>query len=503
MPAEQLAEEDSLYEHIYGMCQHARKTLIFANQRAEVEKTVVGLRLLAAEHRTPDIYHVHHGSIAAPLREAAEAAMRDPERPACTAATVTLELGIDIGQLDQVLQINATHSVSSFVQRLGRSGRRGTPAKLFFYCKEEAPGPNATLGQRMPWDLLQTIAIVQLYVEERWIEPPQMPRLPFSLLYHQTMSTLMAATELTPAQLAQRVLTLAPFANISQEQYRELLRHLIVTKQLEQMETGALIIGLEGEKVVNNYRFYATFEDERSIRVIAANREIGAIDAIPELDSSIRLAGHTWRVVRVEAEQKIVFVQQAKGRATTMWSGGGAEIHTRVLERLRQVLQEDVVYTYLHPRAAQRLAQARSLADHTGIAHSSILPQSQNRAMLLPWCGTRTFRSLALILGQNGIKIERMNSPFYLEVSQANDGHDSFQAELQRLVASGANPHAMAAGMPEVELQRNKYDRFVPTNLLRQAFLQDALDVEGAEAVLKRINTITKSNPTSYARRES
>ncbi len=376
--AEQLAEEGSIYTHIYGMCQGARKTLIFANQRAEVEETAANLRSLADERGTPDIYHVHHGSIAASLREDAEAAMRDPDRPACTAATVTLELGIDIGQLDQVLQINTTHSVSSFVQRLGRSGRRGNPAKLFFYCKEDEPPSNATLGQLMPWDLLQTIAIIQLYVEERWIEPPQMAQLPFSLLYHQTMSTLMAATEFTPAQLAQRVLTLSPFADITQQQYRDLLRHLIEIKQIEQMETGSLIIGLDGEKVVNNYRFYATFEDERSIRVVAANREIGAINAIPEVDSSIRLAGHTWRVVRVEAEQKIVYVQRAKGRATAMWSGGGAEIHTRVLERMRQVLQEDIVYTYLHPRAEQRLAQARALAKHTGMAESSILRQSQN-----------------------------------------------------------------------------------------------------------------------------
>src|SRR5690606_21232819 len=144
-------------------------------------------RRRAERNKTPDIYHVHHGSISAPLRETAETAMQEPDQPTCISATVTLELGIDIGQLDQVLQVNATHSVSSFVQRLGRSGRRGDPARMFFYCREQIPDDKASLGKRIPWNFLQTIAIIQLYLEEKWIEPPEVPHLPLSFLYHQTM----------------------------------------------------------------------------------------------------------------------------------------------------------------------------------------------------------------------------------------------------------------------------------------------------------------------------
>ena len=81
-----------------------------------------------------------------------------------------------------------------------------------------------------------------------------------------------------------------------------------------------------------------------------------------------------------------------------------------------------------------------------------------------------------------------MNSPFYLEILQANDTHEEFQATVQRLSTSAPDPQAMAAAVPEFELQRNKYDRFVPTNLLRQAFLQDALDIEGATASLRRLS---------------
>ena len=284
-----LEDETALFNHMYGLCSRVRKTLMFANSRRMVEETAAALRQIAAAQRAPDVYFAHHGSIAAPMRLAAEDAMRDPTRPACVAATVTLELGIDIGQLDQVLQIDATYSVSSFVQRLGRSGRRGGPARMFFYSTDVEPRPQASLCELIPWKLLQSIAIVQLYAEERWVEPPLLPQLPISLLYHQTMSVLAAATELTPPQLAQRVLTLSPFAGVTQEQYRTLLLHLVETKHLEQTETGSLIVGLEAEKIVNNYRFYATFEDERGVRVLAQGEEIGTIPQLPEVEDRIRL----------------------------------------------------------------------------------------------------------------------------------------------------------------------------------------------------------------------
>lgn len=189
----------------------SRKCLIFANNRAETESLIANLRQIQEAERQPDIYHVHHGSISAALREAAENAMRDPFAPAVSAATVTLELGIDIGQLERVIQLGSPFSVSSFLQRLGRSGRRRSPSEMWFVCSEVAPVAKDILPAQIPWELLQCIAIIQLYLEERWLEPIRPTKYPFSLLYHQTMSTLAASGELSPAALAQRILTLPPF----------------------------------------------------------------------------------------------------------------------------------------------------------------------------------------------------------------------------------------------------------------------------------------------------
>ena len=98
---------------------------------------------------------------------------------------------------------------------------------MWFVMREEQPEARAMLPETVPWELLQGIALVQLYAEERFVEPPRLDRLPYSLLYHQTMSTLASSGELTPAALASRVLSLNYFRNISKDDCRLLLRHLL------------------------------------------------------------------------------------------------------------------------------------------------------------------------------------------------------------------------------------------------------------------------------------
>ncbi|MYA91953.1 MAG: DEAD/DEAH box helicase, partial [Chloroflexi bacterium] len=386
------------YEHMHALTRSAAKTLIFANSRNEVEAIGLALRNISEREKLPDTYHVHHGNISAALREGTEDAMRKPDAPACVAATVTLELGIDLGQLDQVIQVNATHSVSSFVQRLGRSGRRGgKPARMFFYCTEEDDDP-AHIGAEMPWNLLQTIAIIQLYVEEKWIEPPLIPRLPTNLLYHQTMSIVYAHTELKPPQLAQRVLSLSPFAQVSPDHFRALLRHLLEIDHLQLAENGGLIIGYSAEKLVNNYRFFAVFPDKIEYRVREKTREIGTIQMLPEVDDSFLLAGRVWRVLHINYEQGIVEVELAQGIAGNLWKGEGPDIHSRVLQRMRQLLQSDDEPIYLKERAKPRLRLARATAQRADLLDNALLPLANERFLLLPWCGSRQFVTLMELL---------------------------------------------------------------------------------------------------------
>lgn len=474
-----LSNETDYYKHLHSMTQRVPKTLIFANARAVTEEIIMNLRQISARNHKPSIYHVHHGSISAPLREAAESAMKDEDQPACAAATVTLELGIDLGLLDQVIQVNSTHSVSSFMQRLGRSGRRGGSSRMFFYSTEQA-GEKRHLGEELPWNLLQTIAIIQLYAEEKWIEPPEVPTMPFSLLYHQTMSIIKSHSELLPQQLAERVLTLSPFKAITQDHFRRLLRHLLDIEHLEQTEQGRLIIGLAAERIINDYRFYAVFEDSTEYRVRDMSHEIGTISGPPNPDDTIRLAGYIWRVLRVYEDEKVIEVERARGQSATFWTGAGnAALHSRILRKIRQILSARDNYAYLLAGARQRLRVAREAAKSSQLNETSVLPLAPNRFLVFPWCGTLQFDTQIALIERAGIHPARSCSPYYYELEFKADDAEVLKHELLALCKN--TPGALDLSQQASAVYRQqKYDRFVPTDMLREAFAFDYLDIPGA-----------------------
>lgn len=485
-PEESESAADAFYRYIYN-ASRGRKCLIFANNRAETESVTAMLRQIAERERQPDVYHVHHGSIAAPLREAAERAMREPDVPAVTAATVTMELGIDIGQLDRVVQLQAPFSVSSFLQRLGRSGRRGQPGEIWVVCHEEEPGSDHSLPEQIPWQLLQSIAIIQLYIEERWIEPIPPVQYPFSLLYHQTMSTLAAMGELAPAALAQRVLTLPPFRRISPDDFRILLNHLVEIDHIQQTEERGLIVGLAGERVVDNFRFYAVFPDNEEFAVREQGREIGSIIMPPPPGERFGLAGRTWEVIEIDTKRRTVFAKRVGGRARAHWTGSGGNIHSRVLERMQRVLTEGSVYPYVQQRARERLEQARGLARNTGLAENCIIPLGGNTVCILPWMGTIAYRTLERALRQicsdslGIIQSSGGQTPYYLTVN-LQAGLDLLAKAIRDLAHTQITADDLVGADEAPQLA--KYDEFVPSTLLRKALAADWLDVAEMQSLI-------------------
>lgn len=479
-------ETDEMFEHMAKLVNSSRKTLIFANSRNDTEEIIHNLRRLAdVEAGDEDGYYVHHGSISTALRERAEQDMRDPEKKACVAATITLELGIDIGNLDQVLQLNSTSTVSSFVQRLGRSGRRGSTAKMFFYSSEDELNPDATLGESMPWVLLQTIAIIQLYIEDKWIEPPDVPTLPTSILYHQTLSVITSQTELTPSELAEQVLSLSPFKQVSFDHFRELLHYLLEIEHLQLIDGGGLIIGIAGERLVNNYRFYATFEDEISYLVREGTREIGSIQSLPIVGDRFRLAGRAWKVIDIDEDKKSIQVERVRGKAQTYWTGGDRTIHTRIAQRIRGVLEERTIYSYLHTRAINRLEDARKLAQSSGMTRESILELGGNKFMLLPWQGTREMNTIKLLLEHGGIKIYPQVHPFYLEAEIGS--LYLLKQRIKSILHDIPQPNELIEKLPHHMLQINKYDRYIPESLLRKAYCSDRINIKSALESLEEL----------------
>ena len=144
-------------EYLFKMTMD-KKTIIFTNSREETEFLISNLREIALKNKAPDVYRVHHGNVSALLREQTEDEMKSSEEKIVTGATVTLELGIDIGSLDQVVQVGAPGNVSSFAQRLGRCGRRGQIAQLLFTFVEDVQiTATDTLGP-INWNFIRLIA---------------------------------------------------------------------------------------------------------------------------------------------------------------------------------------------------------------------------------------------------------------------------------------------------------------------------------------------------------
>lgn len=464
------------------------KTLIFVNTRASAEVVAYGLRQTAKQHGTDDIYHVHHGSIDKSLRKLAEQAMQEPDSPACTIATVTLELGIDIGQLDQVMQINAPHSVSSFLQRLGRSGRRNQPSRMFFCCFDGEQEGQLSGINVLPWDLLQSIAIIQLYLEERWIEPPEIPQHPFSLLYHQVISIIAGSTQISPPDLAERVLTVPAFSSITPDHLRDLLRHLISIEHIEVLDSGNLIVGRKAEPLLNDYRFYAVFQDRVDFQVWHGSNLLGSIHDLPRVGERILLGGRIWRVRGVEPESYRVHVEPSSGAAQGMWHGSGPRIHSKVIQKIRSILVDTTIYPYLLSEARERLEFARETARSEGITSQSVIEQREGEFLILPWTGTRAFETILAVLEFQGVALGRVRRPFWFQVRAAgNQSPDDIRKCLQSKIHSLRSARDLLESFDERMLMNGKYDRFVPTNLLIQAAESDWLDLDSARQAMNRL----------------
>lgn len=480
-----------IFEHTRG-----RKCLIFTNSREECEALCQSLRQYCEANHEPDRFLIHHGNLSASYRESAEEEMKDDDSLLSVCATATLELGIDIGRLERAFQVDAPFTVSGFLQRMGRTGRRGDPCEMWFVMREDHPEPRAMLPQLIPWYLIQGIALVQLYIEERFVEPPRTQRLPYSLLYHQTMSTLASCGEMTPAELATRVLTLSSFHLITQDDYRILLRHLIKIGHIDQTENGGLIVGPEGERVVNNYKFYAVFQENVEYAVRAGAEELGTIVKPPPIGDKIAIAGRVWVVEEVDHRRREVCCTLVKGNIPAYFGDVAGDIHTRILERMYGVLKEQNSYPYLMRHAVCRLQEARESFAKSGMRDHPLVHLGRNMWALFPWLGSYAFLALERLLKirckqRLGLKGLDSLRPYYLQFTMKVSASDFY-----RIMAEEAEQDfdPLELVYPNEVPNFEKYDEYVPAELVRKGFALGVLDVEGMKQRVRSWSRYVKDN---------
>ena len=474
-----------IFEHTRG-----KKCLVFTNSREECESVCQQLRQYCEVNHEPDRFLIHHGNLSASYRESAEEEMKDDDSLMSVCATATLELGIDVGRLERAFQIDAPFTVSGFLQRMGRTGRRGDPSEMWFVMREDHQEARAMLPDSIPWYLIQGIALVQLYIEERFVEPPRLDRLPYSLLYHQTMSTLASHGEMTAGELASRVLTLSCFQRITQDDYRLLLRHLLEIDHVNRTENGGLILGLEGERIVNNYKFYAVFQENVEYTVRSGSEQLGTIVKPPPVGDKIAIAGRVWVVEEVDHKRRELFCTLVKGNIPAYFGDVAGDIHTHILERMYRVLGEDRQYRYLMPHAVCRLADARETFRKSRMADRPLVHLGGRMWALFPWVGTYAFlameRFLKLRCGKRlGLKGLQSSRPYYMQFTMQVS-----EAEFYEVVCEEAAKDFDALELvyeKEVPVFE-KYDEYVPEELVRKGFACGVLDLEGMRQRVKSWN---------------
>ncbi len=473
---------DPGYEFLYDAVD-GRKALVFSNSREETEYVTATMRQIAKARGDGDIFLIHHGNLSASLREDAELKMKDESvLQAVTCATVTMELGIDIGRLERVTQIGAPTTVSGFLQRLGRSGRRGTPPEMLMLYREEIPLPNAPLPQLIPWELLRGIGIVELYSSERFIEPPTVKKMPLSLVFQQTLSILASRGEMTAKVLAEHILSLPPFTAISKEDYRELLVSMINNGYIEMTEEKGLIIGLAGERIINSFKFYALFKDSEDYTVRCASEEIGTITTPPPVGDRFALAGRVWEVIESDISRKLIFVKPVDGKMEISWPGDGGEIHTKLVLAMREVLFNNKKYSFLGDNAAERLENARQVAANAGMDEKMLVFLGGQSYVLFPWLGTRSFRTLKRFLKKNsdelGIFDIQSEGCSYITFKSKSDAGNNLLGNIRSIIERedgiDTNTLVFDGECPVFD----KYDEYIPPELLRRAYAHDRLSTE-------------------------
>lgn len=357
------------------------KRLVFCDSRSSAEQLTSMLR--AQEVRT----FLSHASLSHSERKLAETAFAE-EKDCVIVATSTLELGIDVGDLDHVIQIDAPATVSSFLQRMGRTGRRdGARRSCLFLCTNDD-------------SLMLAMGICRLW-GQAWVEAAYPPPEPWALVAQQAMvATLERAQWPRPELIA---LLCGAFPESSRQGITDVIDHMVACSYL--MDThGVLQIGPATEKQFGRAHYkdlLASFSGTQLLLGRYGSAEVGYIDptmlAGDKPPHLLLLAGKSWRITEVDWKRQTVWLEPTKEGGTARWTGSGRtvsrEIAQGILRALRQGASE---HTVISKRARIELEQVcQDLPDAANDGALSVTRNDAGTTRLWTFDGTRANRTIS------------------------------------------------------------------------------------------------------------
>ena len=332
---------------VISALHRGEKRLVFADSRSRVEELAAALR---AEGTT---VFVSHSSLSRDDRRQAERAFSE-SRDCVIVATSTLELGIDVGDLDQVLQIGAPRTVASLLQRVGRTGRRaGTKRNCLFLATTDM-------------ELLQALALVKL-ARAGWVEPLQAPAQPLNLLAQQLLARVLAEGRVGRSDWPGPLDQVVALAGLDQT-VPEMVLDTMVNRSMLMEDAGLVSIGTVGEREYGRRNFMdvtSLFLAEPLLSVRWGQRQLGSVDpsslaSRDEGRATLLLGGHAWGVRDVDWDRRIVWVEPADEPGRSRWSGGGAALSIDVCHAIRDVLVEPAdLDDAMTGRAVAKLSELR------------------------------------------------------------------------------------------------------------------------------------------------
>jgi ATP-dependent helicase Lhr and Lhr-like helicase len=470
-----------LFRHLRG-----KHNLVFTRSRSDVELYADLLRRLSDKAGVPNEFYPHHANLSRGERELLERRLRDDAVPTTAICTSTLELGVDIGEVESVAQIGAPASVSALRQRLGRSGRRtGKPAIMRIYVTERSWSRDMHPVDTLRCELVQAIAMVQLLVEG-WCEAPRSPSLHLSTLVHQILALI---AQLGGCSVQRTYATLCrggPFVEVGPALFGQVLRAIGAKKAglIEQMEDGTLLLGEIGERLVEHHDFYSVFETPRQFRIIYNGKELGALPVVTPLlpDMSIIFSGRRWRVLEVHHERATAIVVPSNTGVPPHFGGEGTGLDSAIVSKMREIYECNDVPAFVDPVARRLLSEARDTYQMLALSRTRIIDRDGD-TLLFPWASATTANMLALALRATGLSA----SVKHVVISVDRTRADHVRSCLE-LLASGDTP--VVASLTQRSNQ--KYDRYLPRELMAAA-LADETKLEALCAIVRRIVTNSDS----------
>lgn len=387
------------------------KALIFPNSRGRVEEVSVKLKKISDRVQGHSNYFSHHSSVDKDVRDYVEFfAKNNRGQNFAIACTSTLELGIDIGTVDEVVQIDATNSISSLIQRLGRSGRRNSEkSRLILYATK-------------PWSFLQSLACWALY-QDGFIEPPETNSRPLDILVHQALSITKGSSGIEIELLVNQLKQNCAFEDLSISDIEEIIDHLTECDLFEKLRKE-IIIGIEGEKVVNSRNFYSVFTTEDTFKVLSSGSPIGDIPFSPQIveGENLLLAARIWKIIHVDFDAKRIHVIKALDGKKPSFSGTAASVHGSVRQKMLELLYSKEVFNVLNKASVMELGKLRKEFTPFNIQDFQTerpMRIKDGSVELFTFAGTKINNTIYLLLDLAGFecKLNTPSSSFEIETS--------------------------------------------------------------------------------------